>query len=647
MSKLRALSLIIFLFSLHTIHSQNFFLDSLVVTASRIPSTLAQSSKDVQVINAQQIKSSTATSVSDLLKNIAGVNLNNRGGFGVQTDIGIRGSTYSQVLILIDNVRFNDPLTGHYNGNFPIPLSEIAQIEIIRGASAISYGVDAVGGIIHIKTKTYLALGSSKNKTLSGEISAGSHENINADISMFSSSKKLTMSAAVRTNISAGETLDNPNYGYGFTEDSTYNNFFNINMMSLAGKYRFNDNFSIYARAGLDVRKFAAKYFYTQSVADESIEHIKNKYLISSLRANKGRWISELNLGFKQLYDEFTFNPAFPSNEHTTNLSTMNLNQIYIANNHVSISVGFNVSSSSIKSTDRGDHDKNTWAAYTLLKYMVNDDFTIDLGQRLEYDKIFNIEYLPQVSLSYRKDKWHYWTGVSKGIRAADFTERYVSHNIPLLTPGRNIGNPDLLPESSWSYELGIKNNFSDRFAWGATLFYRDSKNLIDFDNTNSNDIKNAENLEENQNYYYSKNIADAKTQGIEFFANHFLVNSQNLKFQNRLAYTYIHTKASSTSKYLANHPKHNVSLISTLDYGHWSINLEQQYITRQTDKLESLGFYIKPSYWLADIKISHQISANGMRIFGKISNLGNQKYEEILGAVMPRRWFFIGISMD
>ena len=96
--------------------------------------------------------------MDELLQYVGGVNINNRGGFGVQSDIGMRGSTFSQVLVLVDNQRINDPLTAHFNNYVPIPLSEVHHIEIVRGSASASFGADAVGGIIHIKTKTYEGL---------------------------------------------------------------------------------------------------------------------------------------------------------------------------------------------------------------------------------------------------------------------------------------------------------------------------------------------------------------------------------------------------------------------------------------------------------------------------------------------------------
>ena len=107
-------------------------------------------------------------SVDELLRQIPGLEIQSRGGFGVQSDLGIRGSTYNQVLVMIDGVRFNDPMTGHFNGYIPLGLSEIERIEVIKGPSSSIYGADAVGGVINIITKV-----AEKGTFVRGDISLG------------------------------------------------------------------------------------------------------------------------------------------------------------------------------------------------------------------------------------------------------------------------------------------------------------------------------------------------------------------------------------------------------------------------------------------------------------------------------------------
>ena len=70
--------------------------------------------------------------------------------------------------MIIDGLRLNDPNSGHFAGYFPIAPSEIDRIEIFKGASSAVYGSEAVGGVVHIITKTFAAKKNplSKNNRL-------------------------------------------------------------------------------------------------------------------------------------------------------------------------------------------------------------------------------------------------------------------------------------------------------------------------------------------------------------------------------------------------------------------------------------------------------------------------------------------------
>ncbi|HBQ60552.1 MAG TPA: TonB-dependent receptor, partial [Balneolaceae bacterium] len=101
-------------------------LDTIDVSASRITTSISESGKNVSVITQSDIQDMPVSSVDELLRSLPGININARAGFGVQSDVGVRGSTFSQVMFLLDNTPLNDPLTAHFNTNIPVALSEIA-----------------------------------------------------------------------------------------------------------------------------------------------------------------------------------------------------------------------------------------------------------------------------------------------------------------------------------------------------------------------------------------------------------------------------------------------------------------------------------------------------------------------------------------
>ena len=92
--------------------------------------------------------------INDILKLATGVDVRQRGGFGVQTDISINGGTFDQITILLNGVNMSSPQTGHNAADFPVSLSDIERIEVLEGASARVFGSSAFNGAINIVTRT-------------------------------------------------------------------------------------------------------------------------------------------------------------------------------------------------------------------------------------------------------------------------------------------------------------------------------------------------------------------------------------------------------------------------------------------------------------------------------------------------------------
>ena len=88
-----------------------FEADTLIVTASRIPTSFSNLTRNIIIINRNDIENSLAHSIQGLLKYTAGVDIRQRGVSGVQADVSIRGTTFEQNLILIDGVKVSDPQT--------------------------------------------------------------------------------------------------------------------------------------------------------------------------------------------------------------------------------------------------------------------------------------------------------------------------------------------------------------------------------------------------------------------------------------------------------------------------------------------------------------------------------------------------------
>lgn len=621
-------------------------LHEVIVTASRIPMASYKTGRSVELITAQQLRALPVSTLDELLRYVVGVNVNMRGPFGVQNDIGMRGSTFSQVLVLIDNVRFNDPLTAHFNNNIPVALSEVQQVEIVRGPAAASYGSDAVGGLIHVKTKTYMARELADTLDLAGELAIGQHRLQSSDVGLVLQKQRWLFSTSFKSNRSDGEQHVNPNFLAGNAPDSLYNNFFDIRTYSASVGFIASDALKLHARVSSDYRDFSAKYFYTRSPFDESVETIKNLWTQLAVQYDRGKHSMELNAGYKVTDDVFDFNPAFAPNVHQTTQTFLNFGDRYALDERWELAYGAQYLHKGIVSTDRGDHENYSFGIYAMASRQLGERWQANGSLRLEQDSNFGTELLPQASLSYRGEGYVLRTSYGRSIRAADFTERFVSFQLPNLAPGRNIGNPDLRAELSNSWDLGGEWFLPGQLTLSATGFLRQSQNLIDFSLRNSNEIDNLDNLLPNENYFYADNIAESQTYGIELSVRKHWAYGDAGSLQLQAGYAWLETTAPADilSKYISNHPRHNASANIVARVGWFSLSSSANFIVRQGERAELIAAQVPSQYLVTNLRGTVHLGPK-VSFFGQVFNLGNVSYQEVLGARLPGRWFSMGVS--
>lgn len=632
------------------VHAQQNMLNEVTINPTQIDVAQKESGRSIEVINATQIANAGFNTVDALLENVVGVNLNARGGFGVQTDVGIWGSTFSQVLIIIDNVRYNEPLTGHFNMYMPVAMSEIAQIEIIKGAASSAYGADAVGGIIHIKTNAYLAEKNTTEKVLSSTGSAllGENNLRLVDAQLVAHNERIYFSGSINKSASDGQQFLNPNYTTDTSFGRNYNTFFDINQYSLSAKYFLNHNTQIFAKAGLNTRDFNAKYFYTNSTYDQSVETVNTLWTQAHLLHQGKKSDNELSIAYKNTQDEFAFNPLFAINNHETKTVTLNAQQQRQLSHYIKIAFGSQAVLQNITSSDRGNHRNNTIGFYANALFHLGKKLNLTLSGRVDNNENYGLSFVPQASASYLlNDRMLLRANVGGASRAPDFTERYIATNLPSLSPGRNLGNPDLKVENSISTDIGFDYYKKNERLLSLSLFARQGNNLIDYILTNSNNITTANNLTPNEDYFYTQNVSEAQTMGIDLaLSKRFKINSKtNLKLNG--GYTYINTTTANDapSKYISNHPIHNINAMLMLQARFYDINLQHNFRTRNVEDNLSIEGNIPSEYQVTNALLRIKPFKGKINFIGRVYNLFDKQYQEILGAPMPRRWFAFGVD--
>lgn len=620
------------------------------IVTLHVPVQVEDSGRSISVMTADQLMALPVSTVEEALRTLPGVNINSRGGFGVQSDIGMRGATFSQTLVLIDGIRWTEPLTGHLNNAIPIPLSEIAKIEVIRGPASAVYGADAVGGVIHIQTKTFLQTNSDSFST-SGWANYGQHNLIDTDLSARTRVGKLNISAGYKKTSADGERYANPN----FTEDEAFNEsffideqfqtFFDIESYTVATHYNPNKEWNVNARFAKDERDYNAKYFYTRSAFDESIE--ENEFTLGQFSATKSTVNTRTNfaVSFREGNDFFAFNPAFAANDHITQRWLGVISHQWEAANGNQFVVGTQADKTTIESTDRGNHEQNQIEFFGTSLLHFSDDFTTVLSVRGGHHSDVDFTLTPQASFSYQFEDVVLRSSIGTAIRGADFTEKYVSFNLPQVAAERNIGNPFLDTEQALSFDLGADVLATNNIKLSATGFYRKTNDLIDYTIVNESEIDYLDNLVAGANYFQAQNVGEARTFGVEFQANVEKQFSSNSSIRANLNYTFLNTKLSEevASKYLASHPQHQVQANLSGRFSKIKFSLTNQFIQRNGEAVDDF-FAVKDNYLLSNARVGFQI-VKDVELTARVNNLFDEDYQEVLGAQMPGRWFLGGLK--
>ena len=289
---------IIFSLAIKPISQKSFSLDTLLVQTTRIPLKASETGRSISILTKEQIQQLPATTFYELLQTICGVEVQSRGGFGVQGDIVMRGSTFSQVLVLIDGMKINDPLTGHFNCYVPVSNMEIERIEILKGAGASMYGPDAVGGVINIITKGFDSL--KKGTSSSGAINYGDNNLISSTASVFHKANKFYVGLGLSINKSDGNSI----LPVALNDSTTlegYKNYFDIKNISLSGGYKINDLWELKFRSSILSIDFNARYFYTSYASDKSTEITSNWFnRVQLLRKTEKGSILDINASYKR-----------------------------------------------------------------------------------------------------------------------------------------------------------------------------------------------------------------------------------------------------------------------------------------------------------------------------------------------------------
>lgn len=611
-------------------------LDSIVVTASLQAQQERETGRNIQVVRGEWLRGLPATSLDEILRYLPGVEVQQRGPQGSQADILIRGGTFQQVLILIDGVRLNDPLTGHFNGYIPLHPSEIERIEVLKGAAASIHGSDAIGGVIHVVTKTGAMSGQDSRHKYSAGVEAGAMGLRNANGWWRMRTERSSLSAGVtRQNADGPELRGTTGYFHNHTAGIGY-------ARTIGADWRLT------MRSAVDLRDFNAQNYYTTFRSDTANERVRSAWQqLHLLKTGRGYQL-HVDAAYKALEDIYRFRPAVAPNENRTRMLVGQAYVLLRADKRTRLTTGLQYIRRTIRSNDRGDHALDHAAAYLVAAHRLGGGFHLNESLRLDWDGNYGWVLVPQANASWTHDRLTLRASVGNGIRDADFTERYNNYNKSLVTGG-SIGNPWLRTERSWSYEAGADYRLSSRLKASAGVFRRSQRDLIDWTPTPYAQMPRKDNLVSGATYALATNLSSVQTGGFEFDLRYEGVSDAEGRRRLMLMAGMLLLDSKSAEKapsfYISSHARalFNASVIYRA--GYFDLNGSLVWKRRNAQQAAAIGADLSREYLLCNLRLRYTVRPMHGAVFLQAYNLFDRRFSDLLGSQMPGRWLSAGVQ--
>lgn len=601
--------------------------DSVVVTASRSVSATEETGRRVSVYTRSDIEALSVNSIDQLLDVVAGLDVQSRGGFGVQSDLTLRGSTFNGVLLLLDGARINDPMTGHFLMDLPVPLSEIARVEVLRGPATALYGPDALGGVVHLLTKTGLRRGGAEDQGLAAQAEGryGTDNLHDAGGAVRHHGTQTTVSAAATVQGSDGQTVradDGTPVPDG--RGGTVQTDFARRVGTAAVSHRLGDAI-FYARAGVDDRAFNAWHYYTDFASDkarESTSTFWTQVRALSDRSAETTWRAQVSA--KQHRDRYTFNPGSTPSEHTSRMLNAQA-QVSRTLGTVRVTGGASGQFRGIDSNSYGLHSDVFGGVFVNLQWAATSRLTLNQSTRVDYDPLYGVEPTPQLFLAYSLGPATLRAGGGRAVRAPNYVERFIDSPV-------NKGHPNLDSEKAWSGEVGVDVRLPGRTEVHLTGFARDTEDLIDY-------------LRRNQ-AFRARNLSSV-TRGLEAEATlKRAVAGASLQVES--SYTYLDSdfdvEPVTDYKYASTSTRHLVQGQARVTAGGTTVGLQGLWKDRLVDDGPATD-----SYAVVHGRVGHTLQLSGRRttLSVELRNLFDRAYSEIFDAPMPGRTLLVGAEVQ
>ena len=601
--------------------------DAVVVTATRIPTPETEVANSITVITADDIANKQSQDLPSVLKDVPGLNLVQTGGPGGQTSIFMRGANANHTKVLVDGIDVSDPSSLDDSFDFGQFLTQdIDRIEVLRGPQSGLYGSDAIGGVINIITKA----GTGEPK-VTASVQGGSFDTLNQAFGVSGSEGDLHYAANLE-HLHSGSTPVTP-LGLLLPGEPRNNDYY--------------DNLTESTKLGFDV----TRQFDLGLVARFTDTHLRLTDDDPLAFPSFPEALQSAS-NTRQLYTRAT--------EHSVLMDGAFEQTLGLAYSHVDTSE-FTPPADGPPSRYGGERVKLDWQGVSKLE----ETQTLVFGAEHERDEILSpisdamtldsgfaelqSNFAPGLydTLSLRYDDNDRFGGkvtyrvapvyvigdtgtrikasLGTGFKAPTLEELF--ENYPAFD---FFANPNLRPESSTGYDIGIEQALLQRQVnVGITWFHNSIRNLI----------------EDNADFTTYVNVGRATTEGLESFVSYQPLKSLTL----RLDYTYTEATDDILHEELLRRPKHKASLT-----GSWqatrrlSFNATVLTVGSWVDGNRdfSIPRLNAPGYTTVNLAGNFEVSGR-LSVFARIDNLCDRHYQNPIGFLQPSLGAFAGIKVN
>lgn len=608
-----------------------------VVTATRYPVAVETLGSSVTVVTREQLQQQQTRFVADVLRDVPGVAVNRAGTFGNPTEVRIRGAEGNQTLVILDGVKMNDPAAGGGFDFSTLLASDIERIEVLRGPQGTLYGSNTIGGVINIITKQ-----GEAGLRGSARVEGGSFGTFDGEAGISGGTDVLNGALGL-----SGLRTDGINISRFGDEEDGYSNltlngrggFHPLENLEIQTSFRYADSNTQFDAFGTETLPGTNIIIPNDDDQETNLTNLSGR-VQGQLTLFEGKWNHIVGFSGLKTTNDFLEDGAntffFDGNKTIIDYqSSVFLEAPSIAGSTHDLTFliehqnedGENVQGAlpAIETTGFvGEYRLSLW-----------DRLFVTGGARYDDNDRFANFTSPRVTGAYL----HRETGTrlhgswGKGIQNPTLTELFGVFDT-------FIGNPDLKPENSIGWDVGIEQSFlGGRVVGDISYFNNRVQDFISFEFVPALGRSRPSNLS-----------GTTEVQGVEVSLTATL--RDNLAFTG--TYTYTDGEDPDGAQ-LVRRPKHIAS--ATLNYAFLAnprggkranLNLAIRYNGKQQDDIFLAPSFERQratldSYTLVNLAGSYQL-AEGIAAIARIENLLDEQYEEAFGFRSPGIGVFGGL---